>query len=198
MTSQSKELIPLQKKISTLASEASSLIIASPKDMQEATTILSNINKYADSVKEQKETLTKPINLSLKNIRSMFKPLEESYESAIAIIRQKMTQYKMAEDERVRIEEEKITARIKEGKGNLSISKAVEKIDQIERPEKETSTDAGLVQFVATKKFEIIDKSKIPLDYLIPDETAIRKAMKEGIELPGIRYYIEQVPRNFR
>lgn len=193
-----KQLIPLQKKINTLAEEAKTLAITSKDEMVKATTVLSNINKYVDSVKEQKDKLTKPINEALKNIKTMFKPLEESYEEAITIIRSKMTKYQTEETARVREEEAKIAARVKEGKGNLTIETAVSKIANIERPDVSVEVGSGTVQFVATKKFEIVNKSKIPLEYMIPDEVSIRKAMKEGKELPGIRYFTEQVPRNYR
>ena len=198
METNNKQLVPLQKKINTLAEQAKNLTITSKEDMVKATTVLSNINKYVDSVKEQKETLTKPINVALKNIRSIFKPLEESYEEAIASIRLKMTSYQTKAIEDARAQENAITARVAPGKGNLSIDTAVKKISSIERPDKETSTDAGLVQFVETKRFEVIDLSSLPLQYHLPNEVEIRKAMKEGKELPGVRYWTEQVPRNFR
>ena len=34
--------------------------------------------------------------------------------------------------------------------------------------------------------------------YILPNETAIRDAMKVGIELKGVRYYEEQMIRNLR
>ena len=196
MTTQ--KLIPLKKKIETLANEALALNITTPHEMQIATVILSNINKYVDSVQEQKDLLIKPINVSIKNIRTMFKPLEEIYEQAITDIRAKMTLYQTQAVLEARRVEEVIANRVKAGTGNLSIEKAVEKISKIERPEKEVATESGLVQFAEVKCFEVTDISKLPIAYHLPDEVAIRKAMKDGREIDGVRYWTEQQPRNYR
>jgi len=193
-----KELVPLQKKVGALAEEVEGLEIKGAKDMEKAVIILSNINKYADSVKEKKETLTKPINTALKNIRAMFKPLEETYEGAVEMLRSKMSKYQTAEVARVRAEEAKIAELVGEGKGHLKISTAVKKIEELKTPEKEVATDAGLVQFREVKKFEIMDMVLLPIEYHTVNESLVTKAMKEGKELPGVRYYTEQVPVNYR
>ena len=88
-----KELVPLKKKIEVVADRVSKFEIKTAVDLKEAVVVLSEMNKYADSVKEKKELITKPLNLALKNARAMFAPLEEIYESAIYMLRGKMTKY---------------------------------------------------------------------------------------------------------
>lgn len=193
-----KALVPFQKKVSVLAKQVEGLEIVDTKTMSNAVVMLSTINQYSDKVKAQKEKLTKPINESLKNVRAMFKPLETTYEGAIEMLRAKMSSYQTQEVARVREEEAKIAERTKAGKGNLSIDTAVRKIEAIETPEKEVATDEGLVQFVEVKKFEVIDMKLLPIEYHVADDMAIRKAMKEGKELAGVKYWTEQQPRNYR
>ena len=96
--------MPFQKKVSALATEVESLEIVDATSMQTGVVILSNMNKYMDSVKEQKEKLTKPINESLKNIRAMFKPLETTYETAIEALRGKMTKFQTESVAKAKIE----------------------------------------------------------------------------------------------
>ncbi len=193
-----KQLVPFQKKVSALASQVESLEIVDATSMQSGVVILSNMNKYMDSVKEQKEKLTKPINESLKNIRAMFKPLETTYEIAIEALRGKMTKFQTESVAKARIEEQKIADRVGSGTGHLKIETAIKQIEKVETPEKEISTTSGLVQFVETKKFEVTNLAAVPVDYILPNEVAIRNAMKLGKEIPGVRYYTEMVPRNFR
>jgi hypothetical protein len=193
-----KSLVPMQKKVSALATQVESLEIVDAASMQSGVVILSNINKYLDSIKESKEKLTKPAMETLKNIREMFKPLEQDFGVQKENLRQKMSLYQTQEVARVREEEAKIAARVKEGRGNLSIDTAVKKIEAIETVDKTVNTDVGTVQFVETKLFEVVDLSKVPIQYHLPNETEIRKAMKEGKELEGIRYYTQMVPRNYR
>ena len=193
-----KQLVPFQKKVSALASQVESLEIVDATSMQSGVVILSNMNKYMDSVKEQKEKLTKPINESLKNIRAMFKPLETTYEIAIEALRGKMTKFQTESVAKARIEEQRIADRVGSGTGHLKIETAIKQIEKVETPEKEISTTSGLVQFVETKKFEVTNLAAVPVDYILPNEVAIRNAMKLGKEIPGVRYYTEMVPRNFR
>ncbi len=62
-----KELVPLRKGISSVAMGVKDLEIKTSEDMKKAVDMLSQLNKYGDSVKVKKELLTKPLNLALKN-----------------------------------------------------------------------------------------------------------------------------------
>lgn len=193
-----KELVPLKKKIETVAEKAKKIIIKDGKDMTDATVILSQMNGYMDSVKEKKELLTKPLNEALKNARGMFKPLEETYEEAIEMLREKMSFYQ-TQEVRMRLDEElKIATRVKEGKGNLSIATAVKKIEALPQINKEVATDAGLVQFREVKVLVILDPLLIPREYLTIDETKLLKDLKEGKTVAGATTETKQIPCNYR
>lgn len=193
-----KQLAPLRKKIETIAEQVEKFEIKSSDDMTEAVKVLSQMNQYADSVKEKKELLTKPLNTALKAARAMFDPLEDVYEGAIEMLRSKMTKW---QTEQVRIKNEKelaIANRVKEGKGFLSVETAVKKMAQITPVEKEVATDQGLVQFREVKRYEVMDMTLLPMEFHMANDSLIGKAMKEGKELSGVRYYTEQVPVNYR
>lgn len=193
-----KELVPLKKKVVSLADEAEKFKITNDKDLSKAVEILSNLNKMGDAIKEKKELITKPLNLALKNAREMFKPLENPYEDAIEILREKMSKYQTFKVQKEAEDKAKVAARIGEGKGKLKLETAIEKIEEIGVTEKNVSTEAGAVNFRTVKKFEVMDITMIPHEYLEVNESLVTKLMKEGKELPGIRYYEEQVPVNYR
>jgi hypothetical protein len=191
-----KSLVPLKEKIESIAVAVGSFSIKSNDDLKMATAMLSEMNKYADKVKEKKEEITKPINNALKSARALFKPVEEVYENAISSLRLKMTVY---QTEQVRIrkeEEEKIAKKLIEGK--IKINTAVKKIENLSEVEKEVATDSGLVQFREVKRFEVIDIKELPIEYHMANEQMITKAMKDNIEIKGVRYFVEQVPVNYR
>ncbi len=198
MTDITKELVPLKKKITTLALQAENFKISNDKDLTQAVEILSNLNKMGDSIKEKKETITKPLNLALKNARELFKPIENPYEEAIEILRNKMSKYQTLKVAKEAEEKAKVASRIGEGKGKLKLETAIEKIEEIGVTEKNISTEAGSVNFRTVKKFEVVDILKIPHAYLQVNESLVTKLMKEGKEVPGCRYYTEQVPANYR
>ena len=79
---------------------------------------------------------------------------------------------------------------------------AISKLEALPVTEKEQSTSEGLVQFADVKCFEVINLALLThetgVEYILPNDTLIRKAMKEGRELPGVKYWTEKQPRNYR
>jgi hypothetical protein len=186
-----KELVPLMK-------EAIGVTIKNPDNMKSATEVLSRLNQISDKVKKSKESRTKPLNETLKWVRSLFAPMEERLDSAIESIRSEMSRYQTEQKRIADAEAAKIALRIGEGKGKLSVETAIKKMENIEKPEQKVEADSGSVKFVTVKKFSIENISKIPYEFLLPNEVMIRKAMLEGKELPGVKYWEEQSVRNSR
>lgn len=193
-----EQLTVTLKDIKPITERLENLEIISPNTLKLATTILSNANTYLDSVIAYKESKTKPLNQALKVIRAETKPLEEALESLIESIRTKMSKYQ-TELANTRLEAElAITQRIGEGRGKLKLETAVNKLEALAPVAQSVETDAGSVTFIATKKCEVVDMALLPLEYHVADETKVRSAMKQGVELPGVRYWTEQIPRNVR
>lgn len=193
-----KELVPLEKRVGSLASQVELIVISSSEDMKSAVSMLSQMNTYGDTVKAKKELLTKPLNEALKNARAMFKPIEDIYEGAIASLRSKMTLYQTLQVKLRKDEEMRIASRIGAGRGKLTIETAVKKIENIEEVVKEVATDAGLVQFRETRILKIVDEKLIPREYLHVNATKILKDLKEGKKVLGCEIEVIQVPANYR
>lgn len=191
-----KELSITPKTIAPVIAVANGLDIVDTVSMKVAVEFLSEANKYLDSVIEWKEKKTKPLNEALKVIRAETKPMESALTEAIESVREKMTTYQTEQVRLQKIAQEKIADRV--SKGTLKIETGVRKLGEIAVPEKEVATDAGLVQFAEVKCFEVMDITLLPIEYHLANEVEIRKAMKEGKEVAGVRYYVEMQPRNYR
>lgn len=189
---QEKEIVPFLKKVGT------TITISDVATLAEATETLSQANQYLKALTIDKETMTKPLNDALKAIRAKYAPTEKALEEIIVSIRKAMTTYQTEQLKKQQEEEEKIAARVGDGKGKLQLETAVKKIAEIPQVEKKVATDSGSVTFKPVKKFEVTNCSQLPAEYILPNETAIRLAMGKGIELPGVRYFTEQVPINRR
>lgn len=186
----------ITRQLSPLVKKAQNFEITSALEMKEAVIMLSELNKYSDRINLEKEKITKPLNEALKAERNRWKSIEIDLNNAIDITRKIITTYQTTETARVQKEAEKIATRTTGG--FLLPETAIRKLDEIKKPEEVVATNSGEVQFATTKKFEVINISLVPTDYLIANEPAIRVSMKNGIELPGIRYWTEEVPRNYR
>lgn len=193
----SKEL-SIQKEVNPLAEKAEALVIKTPKDMVKATEMLSTVNKFGDRVETEKMKVMRPLLDAQKAERARWKPIEEKVEFVVGILRRKMTDFQTAAKKAADIEAAKIEARIGEGKGKLKIDTAVSKIAEIDTPDQSVTADSGMVKFRTEKKFEVVNITQLPSEYLLPDLVKIRAAMKEGKEITGVRYFTEEVPVNLR
>lgn len=193
-----KEIAVLEKKVMPLVEAANEQLIESGTDMETATALLSNLGNYYDSVVETREKITAPLNASLKATRAMFDPIEKPAKAAIDGLRMRIGAWQTAETRRVAEEEERIAARVGEGKGKLKIETAARKAHEIEKPETAIHTGAGSLSFMSKQKLKITDEKKIPREFLMVDESAVLSALKEGRKVPGAEIEIVQIPRNSR
>lgn len=193
------DILPvIEKEISPIVAQARDLEITDEESKEAATVILSTLNKRNDRITEEKEKITKPLNQALKVERARWKPVETILEEGISIIRTKLTRYQTEAARKAQEEAAKIASRVGEGRGHLSAERAVAKIAAIDAPSHTTETDQGAIRFKTVKKFEVMDMTLLPIEFHLADETGIRTAMRNGTELPGVRYFTEQVPDNIR
>lgn len=195
MTEQSI-VVKFSKKLSIVENEANALVINTPDDMLKAVEMLSNINKSADAIREEKEKITKPLNEVLKTERARWSPVENICSNVVLTIRSKMMEYQKRIDEQVKITQEKIMARVE--KGTMKVETAVSKMEKLPDAKASVTTTAGMVQWVEQKKMVIFDTTLIPRPYLLPDEVAIRKDLLLGKEIPGAKIEIIKIPKNLR
>lgn len=213
-TAESKEVAIVEKKLSPVNVAAEKLVVKDEKTKVEATTMLSELNKIGDLMKEKKAKVYDPAWATVVAIRAEWKPKEDMLAAAIALVRGKMTKYQTEQVRLAREEEAKIAARVGEGKGKLKVDTAVRQMENIDRPSDTVSTASGAVEFVDTPVVDIeplrnIQLINFPGDSLqqcikagliVWDEVEVRRQVKAAktSNIPGIVYRIEQRPKNFR
>jgi hypothetical protein len=100
-------------------------------------------------------------------------------------IKDKMKTYLDAEAEKKRIEEERIAKRVE--KGTMREDTAVAKLTEAEETATDTTGTTSKVLVV-----NVVDIKAIPAEYLTVNESAIKKAYREGVEVPGVECKYEQ------
>ncbi len=190
------QLVVYKQSLVPIVEEAETLTIVNSDDMKRAVELLSELNKYQDKVIEWKEKKTVPLNKLLKDIRAETKPLETFYGAAIEKLRELMSQYQTELVRLQKVEQDKIAAKV--SSGYLKIDTGVRKLSEVAIVDSNIPTERGDVQFAKVKRFEVMDMTLLPIEYHLANDAEIRKAMKEGKELAGVRYWVEQQPRNYR
>lgn len=184
-----KALTPVQKQIAKLE-------VISEKSLIIATEYLSRINQYLDTLTEEKETLTTSHSQALKEIRAKYKPAEEAATLAKTAVNAKILQYTKNLNEQFQAEKE---AYLNPPTGNKSsLDNATRSPVKLTKVPTSASSTSGSISFINSEDFEVMDITMLPHEYIMPNDVLIRKAMKESIRLPGVRYFKKSVIRNNR
>lgn len=157
--------------------------IINDKGLEEATEVLSRLNKTLDDLTEEKEKLTKPMNEALKEIRARYKPAEMKLEEAINQIRKEMSSYRMLCLAEKKKAEEKAAKALASGK--VSIEAAVALANKAGNIIEKVETKSGSVTFRVDKVLKIVKPALIPKEFLIPDEKRIKEALLAGATVAG-------------
>jgi hypothetical protein len=130
--------------------------------------------------------------------KEIIAPLEE----AEGILNKKMVAWQTKEEARLAEEQKKLDEQAKldaavqaEEEGNEALAEAIieDQVPVTAAPVEKAKTNG--VSFTEKWTFQIEDESKIPREFLVPDEKMIRTtvtAMKDRAVIPGVRIYKEK------
>lgn len=183
-----KEIELVKEQSNKALDIANSLVVATDDEMLEAGNVLKRVKLVGKMIKERKEEITKPMNEALKSVRALFSSVEKIQEEAQEIVSEKMLQYQKEQAEvaeKIRKENEvklddPATANDPHRYDDLKV------VPDVMKKSEDFHTRTN-------KVFKVVDKTKLPMEYLIADETAIRKAMYAGILLDGVEYSEEKI-----
>ena len=196
-----KEIEIVKTQVTKAIAVVNDLEVKDDPSMLEAGEVRKKIKVVGKMIKDKKETITKPLNDALKQVRSLFAPIEASYEEAESIVSDKRLSYQRKADEaRQKIEAEALR-KLQEAQKKLEEGKITEK--QVEKIEQKLEAKLEQAPEVIKssqdfhtreiKKFRIVNELEIPREYLIPDEVKIRRAMMSGVEVKGVEFYTEKL-----
>jgi hypothetical protein len=154
--------------------------------------MLSKIKQVGRMIKERKEAITKPLMEALDSARDLFRPIEKSHKDAETIIKTKMLAYQSDQEKKREIEKVKLAERVEAG--TLKPETAIKRMENMQEVSTNVKGKFGEVSTRTIKKLRIVDETKIPREYLIPNMPKINEAaLKQGAQIPGVEVYEEKV-----
>ena len=186
---ENKELTVVKTQITKATSAAQSLTIEDADGMARGSELLLKIKEVGKFIKERMEAPVKRAYQAYKDIKDeqekTFGAYVKNYEDAERLVKTKMVEYQTELEKKAKEEELRLAQKVQSG--YLKPETAIERMAAIEVPENKTKVDGGTVSFRIDKIAVIDDKSKLPLEFLLPDMVAINRAIREGREIPGVR-----------
>ena len=185
-----KNLAPIKKNISTAIESSNSLKIVNVEGIKKASDILNGIATILKNIKTEKSRIVNPAKEIIAWAKEKFGPLEKKCEEAETIIKKKMVDFDKIEEERKKKELEEISE--KALSGEIAIDNIPEKAKELE-PVNSYSGEKSSISFRELKKVSIIDITRIPLRYLVPNEKMIKDDLLAGLKVPGAEIVIEKI-----
>lgn len=170
--------------------------VANDQDMAEAANLLACFRKKRKEVEEQFEVPIKGLKSEVKQLQEqrdkLIAPLTQAegrLQTEILGYRQRVAAEAAALQAKLNAQhEKKVEKAIAKGKDVTEIAPPV----QVAMPAKSVMTDAGGVTARKVKKFKITEPSLVPKDYWIIDEGMVGKAVRAGLEIPGVQTWEEE------
>ena len=161
-----------------MSQQAEAIQVTTTEQEEQAYTALTQIKQAIKTIESKRKEITTPLNASLKATNAMFKKLSAPFVEADRIVRDKVMDFRQAQEEKAYKELErrqKIQA-AHEAKGHET--------HEITQPIVEVAKTT-----VTSKRwtFEVVDVNKVPREYLVLDNTAVNKAIRNGVrEIDGL------------
>ena len=188
-----------RKDVSLVEQRVLALEIKDADDVTEATNLLSYISSTKKNIEETRKSMVKPINDGLKAINDWFKRFSAPLETADGLLRKKVLVYRQqqeqirrAEEERLRklaeAEQKKLEKQAK--KDGVMAPPPPPPVMIIPEQARTVHSDMGAVSAKLVWDFEIEDENKVPRNFMIVNEKAIRAAVKAGVRnIPGVKVF---------
>jgi hypothetical protein len=190
-------LASVKKQIDMLADQCRNVVISDAQSLERAKSLAKQAKLIENYIEDKRKELTKPILDRKKAIDDLAKSLTKDLTEAVKHLREQILFYEQ-EQERKRLEElhrlEEERRRKEEElkrmqmEGNIEQIEHIEKLAEIETKAAELSEKSKNLREVWT--FEVVDISLVPREYLVLDETAVRRAIQNGVrEIPGLKIF---------
>lgn len=175
-----------RKALTLVVREAQAVAeITTADELDVAISILGRIQAAQKAVAATKKDILGPLSLAEKNIRALFKPVEDDAAFHERMLKDSMVQYRRREEEARLKKEAEIRRQLEAGR--IKPETAAKKLEALPEPMANTisSSTGAKITFKVERTLVIDDPKKIPDEYWVIDEPAVKKALLAGEHVPG-------------
>ena len=201
---QSKNEVALRQDVDQILAKMEQLAITNDNEFQETAEFLQGIKGKQKEVKDNFESRRAKAEAEKQKVLAEINSYKRPLEKAEIIVKKKLGEYRVEQEQKRREEEQKRLAELKTQEEDRLLEEAEANGDEsilddeimLAKPTLETEIPkmAG-ISFTEVWHFEIVDVKQIPGDYMMPDERKIQgvvKALKDKTSIHGIRVYSDQ------
>ncbi len=158
--------------------------IKNDEDLQGATEIIVKVAKVGKMLKAKEKKQVDPAKATLQAIKDFWRPFIDANAEARSTLERAILDYRAKIAKKNEAKREKIADKVEEG--TTSFDKGAQQIQKVQDVQKTQHTAEGKTMTRKIKEVQIVDESKLPREYLMPDKIKINAAAKGGVEIPGV------------
>jgi len=183
------EALMLLSQAQQVAASVPTLTITTADEYQQAAAGLVEIKGRWKVVEEKRTSLVKPLNDVVKSINGMFKPVLDSWDRTMDVVKRAMQDYQVREAEVQRKALEAAAALAQQGQTGQEFTALVAQGSAL-------PTKAQGISTRSMWRWRVVDAGAVPREYLCVDQAkvdAVVKAQQDGAKIPGIEVYREEI-----
>lgn len=184
-----QSLVVVKKELATIA-ELGDLKITGKPSLDLSAEGLKAISKVSKLIKAEKDSWIAPLKEQIERHKERYLPFEQKISEIETHIKSEQTSYltklrKQEADLKAKQDAE-IAEKMSKGEDiTEDLEKAGNKLEKIE-------AKSDIIKTWTYTGVRITDKAKLPLQFLIPDESAIKSALQSGVKVEGAELYTEE------
>jgi hypothetical protein len=206
----------LIEQVNNYQGEIAGIKIENPDQRTNAVELGKKLNGLTKDLDSERLNQTRPIDVAKKQIMDLYQPITIKCTNMVNALKQAILTFDREEQRKIREAQEKARLEVEEAARKErerlaklaekqidrgAVEKAEETIERIEQVQAFVPVVPQTVEKVKGEstrkvwKFEITDEKRIPREYLLVDETKIRKvvqALKGDTNIAGVMVYQEE------
>lgn len=189
ITAAQTEAMMLLSQAQQVAASVPTLTITTADEYQQAAAGLVELKGRWKVVEEKRTSLVKPLNDVVKSINGMFKPVLDSWDRTMDVVKRAMQDYQVREAEVQRKALEAAAALAQQGQTGQEFNALVAQGSAL-------PTKAQGISTRSMWRWRVVDAGAVPREYLCVDQAkvdAVVKAQQDGAKIPGIEVYREEI-----
>lgn len=199
MENHEKILEGIQADITPIVNKSSEVaLILTPEAEARAVEFLSQVKRRFKLVDDMRKLLAKPIKEALDNVNHRFNSILQPLEDAEGRVKSALSQWRQSDTFKA-LEADK--AALDQSIGDAIKAGDVAELESLALSQQALNaqvgtvhTQSGSVHYRNVKQWKVTNLDEIPRNFLMPDEKAIKAAIKEGLIIPGIETWVEKQP----
>lgn len=191
-------IVRLTEDANDLAGQLRGVLVTDGASAARVTELLTLAATTQKRVEEARRSITDPLKHQAKLIEDAVRPVVQALDALVTVGKTKVLSWQRAEVERIRLAREAQEKAEAEARRKAVEQAAVEQrpvampepLPPVQEVPRGVRTDYGTASLTQTWDFEVVDAALLPAAFLIPNEQAIRGAVRGGARsIPGVRIF---------